>query len=194
MVKYLVSQELDRELRINKGLAGQLMEKATGLHSNPKDAEKAKELLVALYECRHRLARLLADTERLLRASASITRHVAHDAARSSLHGSRGHISGNAKQLIAELRYHLDKLDAAIGLAQGMNSKPAERLRSTLELIEDITTNMAKAGGSGYTGVPEYRAPDTSANADPAQALGTALVLLAVLITKWTERVSKQRP
>ena len=197
MIKQLsIQSTLQKDLRVNQGLLNNLKGAADEFHANPKDAEKAKQALAALQDCRSRLLKLLADSERILRSSKDITRHSANDPARLSMHGMRGNVDGHTKKFIAEIRHHLGRTDAAIGLIKGMNAKPGEALKSALEMIEDLNSAIKKweggHGGGGHIGVPGWEAPH-QAQPDLMSAVSTVLVLLAALMAKRMERVSKEK-
>ena len=196
MIKQLsIHSTLQKELRINQGLLNNLKGAADDFRTNPKDAEKAKEALAALQDCRARLAKLLADSERILRSSKGITRHTVDDPGRSSLHGMRGNLDGHTRKFIDEVRFQLGRTDAAIGLVKGMNAKPGEALKSALEMIEDLSSAIKKwegGSGGGHIGVPGWEAPK-QAQPDLMSAVSTVLVLLAALMAKRMERAGRDR-
>lgn len=189
-----IHTQLDKELRINQGLLTGLRGAAQEFYAKPKDAEKAKEALAALQECRNRLEKLRLDTERILRSTKGITQHTAKAADRTSLFGMRGNLSGHTRKFLDEIDYHLGRTKAAIDLVKSMNSKPGETLKSALELIDDVSTAIKKwdgGAGNGHVGVPGWNAPSGPAPADPVQAASLALVLVATLISKWMDRKAR---
>ena len=194
-MKQFIHSQLQQELRINQSLLNGLKGTASEFRDKPKDAEKAKEALSSLHECRGRLIKLLNDTERILRSSKAITRHSAGDPARTSLFGMRGNLDGHTKKFIAEIRYHLAKTDAAIDLIKSMNAKPGETLKSALELIDDVSSAIKKwedGSGNGHIGVPGWEAP-AGPHADPVAAVAFACMGVAMLVSKWMDRTAKQK-
>ena len=191
-MKYHTYQELARQLNINKGLASELRRKAETSLKSPKDVDKAREAVVALGELKSYLEELEVKTERVLRSSGSLTKHIVHDVERNAQFGRRGDIRGNAKKMLKELRELLDKIERGTDLTRAMFSRPGDVLKGSMELADELQQAVSKADGGMFTGsTQETYQLQKQPHADPMLFLGPVLVLIGVLASKWLERSMK---